>query len=135
VTDPITTAIIAAISIGVVSGATKGATKVAEQAIVDAYNGLKMLFVRKFGQNSEVVKAVERLEEKPDSSGRRTTLSEEVELAKAIEDKEILGAANNLFTMIKQLPAGEQHIQAASGSYIAQADRGSTASVVVDKKD
>lgn len=129
--DPITVAIVAAIGIGTVSGATK----IAEQTIVDAYNGLKVLFVKKFGQNSDVVKAVERLEEKPTSSGRRTTLSEEIVSAKAADDQDILVAANDLLDRIKQLPSGEQHIQDALGSYIAQADRGSTASVVVGKKE
>ena len=129
--DPITTAIIAAIGIGAVSGATK----VAEQSLVDAYNGLKLLLTRKFGQKSEVVKAVESLEAKPDSGGRKTILSEEIGSAKVAEDQEVLKAANDLLARIKQLPSGEQHIQAAIGNFIAQADRGSTASVVVGKKE
>ena len=127
--DPVTTAIAA----GVAAGVASGATKTAEQAIVDAYNGLKALLKKKFGAQSEIVAATENLERKPDSAGRKGTLAEEVAAAKADQDQEIVKAAEALLELVKALPGGEQHVQTAIGSHIAQADRGSTATVSVNK--
>jgi hypothetical protein len=74
--EPITfTAIVAALSAGVATGAGK----VVENTLVDAYQGLKAALKRRFGDNSEVVEAVDKLEQKPDSEGRKTALQEEVE--------------------------------------------------------
>ncbi len=126
--DPITTAIIAAIATGV----TGGATKVGQQAIVDAYTSIKGLLKKKFGEQSEVVKSVEGLEAKPDSTARKDLLKEEVAAAKADQDSDIRKAAQDLLDKISTQPDGEKHIQQAIGSYIAQADRGSTASVNIN---
>jgi HetE-like protein len=128
--EPITfTAIVAALSAGVAAGVGK----VGESALVDAYQGLKAALKRKFGDQSEVVEAVDMLEKRPDSEGRRVTLKEEVERAKVDEDPDLKQAAQELLDRLKAQPGGEQHIQSAIGSYIAQADRGSTATVNVDR--
>jgi hypothetical protein len=127
--DPISLAIVAALSAGVATGAGK----VVENALVDAYQGLKAALKRRFGDNSEVVEAVDKLEQKPDSEGRKTTLQEEVEAVEADQDPEIRRAAQQLLEQLKAQPGGEQHIQHAVGSYIAQADRSSTATVNVDR--
>lgn len=123
--DPITTAIIAAVAAGV--------TKVGPQAIADAYTALKDLLKSKFGVHSDVFKSVDDLEAKPDSAGRKATLQEEVAAAKADQDPDIRKAAQELLDKISAQPGGGQHIQQAIGSYIAQADRNSTASVNVNQ--
>jgi hypothetical protein len=69
----VTNAIIAALS----AGAAAGATDTAKSAIADGYQGLKSLIKKKFGDQSGVAKAIDRLEEKPDSGGRRQTVLEE----------------------------------------------------------
>lgn len=125
--DPVTTAIVAAI--------TAGFTKVGEQAVTDAYDELKNILKEKFGKKSEVVKAVDRLEEKPESGGRKQMLQEEVLEAKVDQDSEILKLAQDLLTVIASQPDGGQFIQQASGSYIAQAGPGGTASVNVIKPE
>lgn len=128
--DPISLAIITAIAAGV----TAASGKVAEQAVVDAYNGLKSLIKRKFGDNSEVTKAVEGVEARPESDARKAALKEEVELAKASDDAEIVKAAQELLEKIKQQPGGAQQVQQiASGNYIAQASHGGQASVKVNR--
>ena len=48
--DPISAAIIAAVTAGLV----KGAGDVGQKVLVDAYEGLKNLLVRRFGHRSEV---------------------------------------------------------------------------------
>jgi len=127
--DPITMAIVAAVTAGV----TSGATEVGKQAIVDAYHALKGLLQQKFGGESKVVKAVEEVEGTPDSKGRQQTLQEELAKAHADQYSELVQAAQTLLDQIKAQPGGEQHIQNAIGSYIAQADRASTASVNVNR--
>lgn len=127
--DPITAAIVAALSAGALSGLTDTAKKV----IGDAYDGLKALLKKKFGTQSEVVKSVENLEAKPESPSRQGMLKEEVQAVQADQDPDLLQAAHTLLEQIKAQPGGEQHIQNAIGSYIALADRGSTATVTVNR--
>ena len=121
--EPILTAIVAAL--------TASGKDVVQKALKDSYNGLKELLRRKFGAQSDLVEAVEGLEKKPESSARRATVQEELQEAKADADSEIVAAAEALLDQLKELPGGEQHIMSARGSYIAQADRGSTATVNV----
>jgi hypothetical protein len=72
--DPITAAIVAAASAGAISGLTEAS----KTAITDAYSKLKALLTKKFGGESDVVHAVNEVEAKPDSAGRKATLQEEV---------------------------------------------------------
>jgi hypothetical protein len=127
--EPITTtAIVAALA----AGAVKSAASVGEKVLVDGYAALRALLQRKFGDQSRLIQAVDELEAKPDSEGRKLTLKEEVENAKADEDSEIRQKAQALLDQLEAQPGGRQHIQNAVGSYIAQADRQSTAQVRVN---
>jgi hypothetical protein len=125
--DPVSAAIIAAL----VAGAASGATDVAKSALVDGYNGLKNLIKKKWGGDSEVSRAIEQLQVKPDSDARKGVLAEEVKAAKVAEDPELTQMAQSLLSLIKSMPDGEKHIQSATGTGIAQADRGSTATVTM----
>jgi len=124
--DPITTAILAALG----AGAAKSAGEAGGKAIVDAYKKLKHLLKTKFGNESGVAKAVEELEANPDSVGRKEVLKEEVAAVKADQDENLRRAAQQLLDQIGSQPGGERHIQQVIGSTgVAQADRGSTATV------
>jgi hypothetical protein len=115
----------------IVAGIIVGSQSVAEQAVKDAYLGLKSLIKNKFGSDSEVVDTIQGLERKPESQGRRETLKEELNAVKAGQDAEIVKTAQKLLDLIEKMPDGEKHLQQAIGNYIAQADRGSTATVTV----
>lgn len=95
------------ISLAIVAAVTAGVAKVGEQAIADAYAGLKELLKRKFGAESKVVKAAEEVEANPQSKNRPGTLSEEVVAAKADQDPEILKAAEALLSKLKETPGGQ----------------------------
>lgn len=127
--EPITVAIIAAVT----ASAAAGAGQVFEKAIVDAYDGLKALIKRKLGADNKVSPAIEALEAEPDFQPNQAALDGRVKQAKLNEDPDIKAAAQALLEQLKTQPGGEQHIQTAIGSYIAQADRGGTASVNVNQ--
>ena len=128
--DPITAAIVAAVSAGAISGLTEAS----KTAITDAYNKLKALLAKKFGGDSEVVHSVNEVEAKPDAAGRKAMLQAEVAIAKADQDQDLLQAAQALLQLLQASPQGAQHIQTATGSYIAQADQGSSASVNIGRQ-
>jgi len=123
--DPVTTAIVAAIAAGV--------SKVGEKTVIDSYKALKALLKEKIGKNSEVVKAIGNLESKPESEGRKATLQEEISNAKADKDAEILKTAQEILKLLESEPGGGEFIQQATGSYIAQAGPGGSASVRVNR--
>lgn len=125
--DTVTNAIVAALS----AGAVTGATDTAKKAIADAYEGLKSLVKKKFGGDSDAAEAIGKLEAKPGSDGSRQTLTEELKAVNAVSDSELVSAVQSLLDLIKALPQGEEHIQFAQGTGIAQADRGSTATVTM----
>lgn len=102
--DPITATILAALA----TGAAAGATQVATQAVVDGYNALKAKLKAKFGPQSDLVQAVEAVEVKPASEGRKGTLEEEVAAVQADKDDEILKAVQALKDALKQSPQGQQ---------------------------
>lgn len=123
--EPITTALIAA--------AAQGVTKVGEKVVVEAYAGLKELIRRKFGKGSEVERAVEAVEAKPDSASRKAMLEEELTAVKAAEDGELVEAAKRLLAQLEQQPTGASIVQQARGMNIAQAAGGSAATVNVNQ--
>ena len=96
--DPITTAIVAAIA------------AVGSNAITDSYLALKALLKKKFGEKSDLVEAVNKLEAKPQSEARKATVQEEVEAVKANDDPEIVQLAQSLLEKLKEYPEGQQVI-------------------------
>ncbi len=100
--DPITTAIVAALGAGAISGLTEAS----KTAIADAYGRLKDLLANKFGGDSEVTQAVNQLEAKPASSGRKELLAEEIAAVHAEQDEEIEAQAMHLLTLVQPEPSG-----------------------------
>jgi hypothetical protein len=109
--EAITTAIIAALT----AGAASGLTEAAKKSISDAYSGLKALIKKKFGGESGVADAIEKLEAKAGSAGRRQTLIEELTATDAAADSELLGAAQSLLELVKALPQGSSTYKVPSG--------------------
>ena len=83
--DIVANAIVAALS----AGAVAGTTDTAKSAIADAYEGLKSLIKKKFGHESDAAQAIDKLEAKPDSDGRKKTLAEELKAVNSASDPEL----------------------------------------------
>ena len=94
--EPITTALVAALG------------KLAEPAVKDAYDALKRLLAKKLGVGHPAVEAVDQLEKKPESNGRREILGEELASSSAATDQEILSSVQALLEQVKK-PGGVTH--------------------------
>ncbi len=96
--DPITTAIVAALA------------NLSKDAIKEGYGALKAALKKKFGDESELVDAVNKLEKKPDSEARKAIVQEELESAKVNDDPEILKLAQDLDNKLKEMTGGQSVI-------------------------
>ena len=96
--DPITTAIVAALA------------NLSKDAVKDGYNALKAALTKKFGDESDLVDAVNKLEKSPDRDDRKATVQAEAKIAKVNDDPEILKLAQDLIDKIKEQPGGQQII-------------------------
>lgn len=86
--DPITTTILAAL--GVMG------SEVIKSGVKDAYEDLKTVIRRKWGDTAPISKAIAALEEDPKSSAQAAVLQEKVGAAKATEDADVLQALHTL---------------------------------------
>jgi predicted nuclease with TOPRIM domain len=96
--DPITTIIVAAI------------TSLNKDVIKDSYDALKAGFKKKFGERSDLVDAIDKLEKKPESDARKATVQEEVENSNVNEDPDILRLAQDLRDKIREQTGGQEVI-------------------------
>jgi hypothetical protein len=67
-----------------------------KDAIKDGYIALKDALKKKFGETSDVVEAIDKLEKSPDRDDRKATVKTEVEIAKLNDDPEILKLVQDL---------------------------------------
>ncbi|WP_339137839.1 MAG: hypothetical protein WGN25_06790 [Candidatus Electrothrix sp. GW3-4] len=80
-------------------------------AVQKGYGKLKAVMQRKFGADSDVVQATEKLEQKPEAQGRKLMLQEELVAAAADKDAELIKAAEELLAEVKKQPGGEAFVQ------------------------
>ena len=96
--DPITLAITTALA------------NLSQDMIRDAYTAFKAALQDKFGVNSDLVEAVDKLEQKPEPKARQAMLQEEVASSGAGQDPDLLQRANALIERLKQLSGGKKEI-------------------------
>ena len=87
--EPITTIIATAIAMGAADGIKPTVSK----AIKDSYEGLKKIISDRYGNNDDVVDAVEYVAKKPEAEKRRGSLSDALEEAGADKDEALIAAA------------------------------------------
>jgi hypothetical protein len=91
--DPLTTAVLAVLRI-IGSEAVKSGVK-------DAYEGLKAVIRRKWGDTAPISKAISAIEEDPTSKAQAAVLKEKVSAVKATEDAEVAQALHKLVEQMK----------------------------------
>jgi hypothetical protein len=99
--DPVTV-IVSALSLG----AAAGLEPTVATAVKDGYAGLKALVLRKFGTKGDAADALAKVETKPDSAGRKTTLQEELTAAGADRDQEVVDRAAELLKLLESEAPG-----------------------------
>ena len=100
--DPITTAIMAVLP-GLASDTLKDAVK-------SAYEGLKAVIRRKWGETAPISKAIKAVEDDPASKAQAGVLAEKVEAAKANEDADVMKALQELVTVLKAHDLGGEAV-------------------------
>ena len=95
--EPISTIIAGAIAMG----AAAGIEPTVEQAVKDAYAGLKKLITDRYADNDDVTYAVEGVTRKPEAEKRRAALEEALEEAGAEQDTELAGAAKQVVDAVQ----------------------------------
>jgi beta-phosphoglucomutase-like phosphatase (HAD superfamily) len=91
--DPVTIAITTAVLADLSKDTVKGSYKVLKDALK-----------KRFGPESDLANAVDKLEKRPESEGRKATVQEEVSIAKVNDDSELLKLAQDLLDALKAQP-------------------------------
>jgi hypothetical protein len=91
--DPITAAIVAALP--------ALAADTMKSGVKDAYEGLKAVIRRKWGDAAPISKAIAAVEEDPDSKAQSAVLEEKVGAVKAAQDPEVVEALRKLVEQMK----------------------------------
>jgi hypothetical protein len=91
--EPITAAILAVLP--------ALASDVVKEGVKDAYDGLKAVIRRKWGDAAPISKAIAAVEEDPESKAQAAVLEEKVGAVKAAEDPEVATALHQLIEQMK----------------------------------
>lgn len=113
----------------VIEAAKVGAGEIAKAELVNAYQAVKALIIRKAGADSTATTALTQLEKRPDSPGWREELGTALKESGLDKDAELLAA---LARLRAQLPASPV-TQNVRGNANAVAANGSTASVTIHR--
>jgi hypothetical protein len=100
--DPITAAILAALP--------ALASDVVKSGVKDAYEGLKAMIRRKWGDAAPISKAISAIEEDPNSKAQAAVLEEKVAAVKATEDAEVAQALHQLVEQMKTHGIGPEAV-------------------------
>jgi len=96
--DPITTAVVAALP--------ALASEVVKSTVKDAYDALKAVIRRRWGESSPVARAVEALERDPTSRHRARSLEKQIADTKATEDSKVMKVLAKLAESLEKADIG-----------------------------
>ncbi len=88
-------------------------------AVLGAYQAVKTLVQRKFGADHKMAKAIEELEQEPDSDGWKLVLQEAAKKAGADKDEEIIKAAQALLDAVKAQPGGAEAVRSIVNQHVS----------------
>ena len=100
--DPITTTILAAL--GVIG------SEVIKSGVKDAYENLKGVIHRKWGESAPISKVIAAIEEDPSSKAQAGVLEEKVAAVKATADAEVAQALHQLVEQMKTRGVGGEAV-------------------------
>jgi hypothetical protein len=100
--DPITTAILAVLP--------ALASDMVKSGVKDAYEGLKAVIRRKWGDAAPISKAIAAIEEDPNSKAQAAVLEEKIGAVKAAEDSEVAQALHQLVEQMKTHGVGGEAV-------------------------
>jgi hypothetical protein len=100
--DPITAAILAVLP--------ALASDMVKSGVKDAYEGLKAVIRRKWGDTAPISKAIAAVEEDPNSKAQAAVLEEKVGAVKATEDAEVAQALRQLVEQMKTHGVGGEAV-------------------------
>ena len=100
--DPITTTILAAL--GVMG------SELIKSGVKDAYDNLKAVIRRKWGETAPISKAITAIEEDPQSKAQAAVLGEKVAAVKATADAEVAQALHQLVEQLKTKGIGGEAV-------------------------
>jgi prophage DNA circulation protein len=100
--DPITAAIMAVLP--------ALAAETVKSTVKDAYDGLKAVIRRRWGDAAPIAKAISALEEDPKSKAQAAVLAEKVDAVKATEDPEVVQALRKLIEQMKSNGVGGEAV-------------------------
>jgi hypothetical protein len=100
--DPITAAILALLP--------ALASDMVKTGVKDAYEGLKAVIRRKWGEGAPISKAIAAVEEDPTSKAQPAVLEEKVGAVKATEDAEVAQALRQLVEQMKTHGVGGEAV-------------------------
>ena len=86
------------------------ASDMVKSTVKDAYEGLKAVIRRKWGDTSPISKAISALEDDPDSKAQSAVLEEKVSALKATEDAEVAQALRQLVEQMKKHGIGGEAV-------------------------
>ena len=86
------------------------AADIAKSGVKDAYEGLKAVIRRKWGEAAPISKAIAAVEEDPSSKAQAAVLEEKVGAVKATEDAEVAQALRQLVEQMKTHGAGGEAV-------------------------
>jgi hypothetical protein len=98
--DPVSTMLISAL----VAGAINGLKKLGETAVGDAYSALKRILQASYASAAGLQNSVAALEARPDSENRRGVVAEELSAAKALDDRDLIEAAEKVLAAAEKNP-------------------------------
>jgi hypothetical protein len=119
--DPVTLIVTA-----LATGAAAAAKDIGGDAVKSAFKGLKNFIAQKFGGKPDVAEAVTKVEQNPESNGRKETLKEELQAVGADKDEELLKLVQSFLALLEKngVPTG---VSQSIGTATATASQGGTA--------
>ena len=101
--DPITTTILAALGMM--------GSELIKSGVKDAYDNLKAVIRRKWGETAPISKAITAIEEDPESKAQAAVLEEKVAAVEATADAEVTQALHELVEQLKANGIGGEAVE------------------------